>query len=345
MVVGQKTRTAAGPEKGPTVSQDHLVDPLTQPSGIPAGAVAWTGGNADMPEGGGSSAPTEMATITDAQNDEQVRVVSAAVHGAREMAALAQGIAGSAGSDEHAAAKVAGSFHDSSTTTLSAVNSALSQTATGLNSAFNIQVETWMWPGFGGDTAGYVYGGPVAGFSDIHLTPKFFEMTTKKQAGTIFHEGTHKWAGTVDKAYMHDSAFSSLSPADAVKNADSYNHLGLGLLTEKRDAEREADRAEQLRIATSMGGELIQATLDGSFEGRSDSTFTTEDGVVLEYLSVYQGMQAYIQAQHPEIAAEIAAKMEDPEFNSYANYTSTAGVVVPYLLVNDLGMAGGFEGW
>ena len=298
-----------------------------------------------MPEGGGSNAPTEQATITDAQNDEQIRVVSAAVHGAREMASLAQGIAGRAGSDEQAAAKVAGSFNDSSETTLSAVNTALSQTAAGLNSSFNIQVETWMWPGFGGDAAGYVYGGPVAGFSDIHLTPKFFEMTTKKQAGTIFHEGTHKWAGTVDKAYMHDSAFGSLSPADAVRNADSYNHLGLGLLTEKRDAEREADRAEQLRIATLMGAELIQATLDGTFEGRSDSTFTTPDGVVLEYLSVYNGMQAYLQAQHPELAAEVAAKMEDPEFDSYANYTSSTGVQVPYLLVNDLGMAGGFEGW
>ena len=94
-----------------------------------------------------------------------------------------------------------------------------------------------------------------------------------------------------------------------------------------------------------MGAELIQATLDGTFEGRSDSTFTTPDGVVLEYLSVYNGMQAYLQAQHPELAAEVAAKMEDPEFDSYANYTSSTGVQVPYLLVNDLGMAGGFEGW
>ena len=349
MLVGKQGRTATELEQGATPPQDHLVDPLTQPagsqpSGVPAGALAWTGGKADMPQGGGSNAPTDQATVSDAQSDEQEQTVKRAIQGARDMGGLAMGIAGRARSDEQAAGQVAASFNDSSQDTVLSVSSVLNQTMAGLNTGFNIQVESWMWWGKS-DTAGYVWGGPLAAYTDIHLAPKFFEMAPTAQAGVVFHEATHKWAGTGDKAYMGSSGFSSLSPGDALNNADSYTHLGQGLLSEYKAAEREADRAEQLRVATSIGAELIQATLDGSFEGNSESTFTTEDGVVLQYLAVYQGMQAYLQAQHPELAAEIAARMEDPEFDSYAEYTSDSGIKIPYLLVTDLGIAGGFEGW
>lgn len=344
MLVGKKAHAAADPEQGASLPQDHLVDPLSQPSGVPAGALAWTGGNADMPEGGGSNAPTDSATVSDAQSDEQEQQVKSAIQGARDMGGLALGIAGRARSDEQAAGQVAASFNDSSQDTVLSVSSVLNQTMAGLSSAFNVQVESWMWWG-NENTAGYIYGGPLAGQSDIHLAPKFFDLGTTQQAGVLFHEATHKWAATADKAYMHDSGFSSLSPADAVKNADSYTHLGQGLFDALKAAERKADQAEQTRLATGLGAALIQATLDGSFEGRPDSTFTTSDGVVLEYLPVYQGMQAYLQAQHPELAAEIAAKMEDPDFDTYADYTSASGVKVPYLLVNDLGMAGGFQDW
>lgn len=348
MLVEKKAQTVSGPEQGSALSQDHLVDPLTQPgtqpSGVPAGALAWTGGKADMPQGGGSNAPADPATVSDAQSDEQEQQVRSAIQGARDMGGLAMGIAGRARSDEQAAALVAGSFNDSSQDTVLSVSSVLNQTMAGLSSAFNVQVESWMWWGKS-NTAGYVYGGPLAAYTDIHLAPRFFELGRTQQAGVIFHEGTHKWAGTGDKAYMGSSGFSSLSPADALNNADSYTHLGQGLFSAHKAAEREADKAEQLRVATGLGAELIQATLDGRFEGRSESTFTTEEGVVLEYTAVYQGMQAYLQAQHPELAAEIAAKMEDPAFDSYADYTSESGVLVPYLLVTDLGIAGGFEGW
>ncbi|MFT5586298.1 MAG: hypothetical protein ACI9VR_003895 [Cognaticolwellia sp.] len=43
---------------------------------------------------------------------------------------------------------------------------------------------------------------------------------------------------------MHDSGLSTLSTAEAINNADGYNHLGRGLYAAYQEEKREAGQAE-----------------------------------------------------------------------------------------------------
>ncbi|MEM9487597.1 MAG: M35 family metallo-endopeptidase [Myxococcota bacterium] len=64
-------------------------------------------------------------------------------------------------------------------------------------------------------------------WSDIHLNPPWFTYGLDKRAAIILHEMTHKYAGTDDHAYIHDAAYATLDPKDAIDNADSYEEFAL----------------------------------------------------------------------------------------------------------------------
>lgn len=76
-----------------------------------------------------------------------------------------------------------------------------------------------------GTTQAYVYTGFVGLFDGaIHIHfPNFNNETLDEQAAIIIHELSHKYAGTADNAYFHETAkWNQMSMKDAVDNADSY---------------------------------------------------------------------------------------------------------------------------
>lgn len=76
-----------------------------------------------------------------------------------------------------------------------------------------------------GTTQAYVYTGFVGLFDGaVHIHfPGFNGETPSERAAIIIHELSHKYAGTSDNAYLHETGkWAKMDRKDAVANADSY---------------------------------------------------------------------------------------------------------------------------
>lgn len=76
-----------------------------------------------------------------------------------------------------------------------------------------------------GGTQAYVYTGFIGLFDGaVHIHfPGFNSETATERAAIIIHELSHKYAGTADNAYLHESGkWAKMDRKDAVDNADSY---------------------------------------------------------------------------------------------------------------------------
>lgn len=76
-----------------------------------------------------------------------------------------------------------------------------------------------------GGTQAYVYTGFIGLFDGaVHIHfPGFNTETPTERAAILIHELSHKYAGTDDNAYLHESGkWSKMDRKDAVNNADSY---------------------------------------------------------------------------------------------------------------------------
>ncbi|HEU0015939.1 MAG TPA: M35 family metallo-endopeptidase [Longimicrobium sp.] len=89
--------------------------------------------------------------------------------------------------------------------------------ASAINSKIDFECETKCDPN---ETA-YVY----SIWSDIHLCPPWHAASGNAQTNAIIHELAHDAANRDDKAYQWQPAYATLSPADAMNNADSYSHF------------------------------------------------------------------------------------------------------------------------
>jgi hypothetical protein len=76
-----------------------------------------------------------------------------------------------------------------------------------------------------GTTQAYVYTGFIGLFDGaVHIHfPGFNNETLDERAAIIIHELSHKYAGTDDNAYLHETGkWANMDRKDAVANADSY---------------------------------------------------------------------------------------------------------------------------
>lgn len=76
-----------------------------------------------------------------------------------------------------------------------------------------------------GNTQAYVYTGFIGLFDGaVHIHfPRFNNETADERAAILIHELSHKYAGTGDHAYLHETGkWAKMSRKDAVDNADSY---------------------------------------------------------------------------------------------------------------------------
>lgn len=76
-----------------------------------------------------------------------------------------------------------------------------------------------------GTTQAYVYTGFVGLFDGaVHIHfPGFNGETADERAAILIHELSHKYAGTADNAYLHETGkWAKMDRKDAVNNADSY---------------------------------------------------------------------------------------------------------------------------
>ena len=76
-----------------------------------------------------------------------------------------------------------------------------------------------------GNTQAYVYTGFIGLFDGaVHIHfPGFNNETPDERAAILIHELSHKYAGTGDHAYLHETGkWAKMSRKDAVDNADSY---------------------------------------------------------------------------------------------------------------------------
>lgn len=76
-----------------------------------------------------------------------------------------------------------------------------------------------------GNTQAYVYTGFIGLFDGaVHIHfPGFNNETPDERAAILIHELSHKYAGTGDHAYLHETGkWAKMDRKDAVDNADSY---------------------------------------------------------------------------------------------------------------------------
>ena len=117
---------------------------------------------------------------------------------------------------------------------LKKIQHVLNRTALGLRFRIGIECETSCADS---STKGYTYiTGVPSTFADttnVHLCPKFWNLTYKQQIGTLYHEVTHEYAGTKDYAYLFPLISTQSVPAydidgeylpsdKLVENADTY---------------------------------------------------------------------------------------------------------------------------
>lgn len=147
------------------------------------------------------------------ETDAQALVIAAAITRARQILdnALSKIASPSVAKVDHA---LRANFQSNEAKVTAEVTSKLQKIRGAFNGTIPIEVESE------GDARAYVY----VIWSDIHLCPPWFADTDPDgRARTIIHECSHKYTGTDDKAYHWDTAkYASLSPKDALNNADSF---------------------------------------------------------------------------------------------------------------------------
>jgi hypothetical protein len=90
-----------------------------------------------------------------------------------------------------------------------------------INSALNSPIDFECEKNCDDNVAAYVY----SIWSDVHLCPVWYSLSTSAQANTIIHEIAHDAADRDDKAYIWQAAYNKLSVKEAVDNADSYSNF------------------------------------------------------------------------------------------------------------------------
>jgi hypothetical protein len=214
---------------------------------------------------------------------------------------------------------------------LSQAATKLATAAAAMEQELPIQVETWVLSNcLDGKASGYVWGGPFTAYSDIHLMPKFFENDPIVQAGTILHESMHKYAGVSDRAYAGEGSFMTLTPEQALDNADSYSNFcerKFEHVKEKQDAEKAAaDKAAQEAALSGHAAEVWAAYEAGEIvlwgrDVRDDGTplgaykvggLLCSDVAVAAF--VYQHFKANFPAQYAEAAEAALAGHEETPF-------------------------------
>ena len=285
-------------------------------------AVAWTGNNATREDGSTCSSSqievpdcAEDANIMDAEK-EQLPIVQKAVEGARRLGILAQR---HIFSDEVFQSDLFARWFCPSDEPLSQeavveARTVLGKTVTNLNGPIPLEVDSMMNP-MNPDAVAYVYGGRVEwadesirAASNIHLTSKFFKQTPTYQAGAIFHECTHKYAGTNDHVY----AFEGLKTTQekALDNADSYTWFAQEAMDGFTKAANEEERECLKNLVLQYIDDIIDMVHQGKYKPYDsitlpDGTFIEEGNLVVyilgpQYVEKYPSAceelkEAYIQ--------------------------------------------------
>ncbi len=76
----------------------------------------------------------------------------------------------------------------------------------------------------GCDDNGYVRGrfGWIRRLGDIHVCPPWYGQDYFNRVKTLIHERAHQYPGATDNAYNWQASYATLSPEDAIDNANSY---------------------------------------------------------------------------------------------------------------------------
>lgn len=269
----------------------------------PHGAVGHVRGMASLPSGNFGPPPR----VEDG-NPEQGEVVRKAVTEARRMAAVGLGVLRAGASTYGGRRMLESHFHTTDPAALATASQALTSTLTGMNGELPIEVEASSET-LRGPARAFVYGGPFAAWSDIHLTPLFFSQGAQEQGATVLHESTHKFADTVDHAYGGDSAYESLTPEEALENADSYAMFCRQHLVEKLKVEEQAQRHRVDEAVKTHGEEAWLAWEAGRVVLGKDG-FTTSEGIELPIGVVKGIVLERFSARFPKRYQDIVTHLE-----------------------------------
>ncbi|WP_158670276.1 M35 family metallo-endopeptidase, partial [Bradyrhizobium guangdongense] len=101
------------------------------------------------------------------------------------------------------------------------------------------------------------------GFGKVHICfdarPRhcnFSALAPDTQEVTLIHEVAHRYVGIEDQAYEHEPKYSTLSPKQALDNADSYAFFaveGMNLLSEAFEPEQEGASSEDFDETSFTG--------------------------------------------------------------------------------------------
>jgi peptidoglycan hydrolase-like protein with peptidoglycan-binding domain/LAS superfamily LD-carboxypeptidase LdcB len=119
------------------------------------------------------------------------------------------------------------------------------------------------------------------GFGKVHICfdtrPRhcnFSALAPDTQEVTLIHEVAHRYVGIKDQAYEHEPKYSTLSPKQAMNNADSYAFFaveGMNLLSEAFEPEHEGALSEDFD-ETSFSGLEAQAWESHGFAANDEAT-------------------------------------------------------------------------
>lgn len=294
----------------------------------PSGATAHVGGHAEIP----AEDAGQPASVVDGTLDQE-RVIQQALGAARKMAAQGLAVLQAGPQTDRERRMVEAHFHTSDSTLLARAATVLSQVQAGLSGPIPIQVEGFDLP-LGDRASGYVYGGPFAEASDIHLMPRFFDRSVDEQGGTLIHEASHKYAGTRDHAYAGPGDYQDLTPELAMENADSYATFCELRQEDMRADEAERRAAEGAEAARTHAEEVWTAWEAGKLRYGEDP-FMTSAGVEIPIGLVKGIILERFAERHPDRRGDIVSHLEAKR--GYSAVTCRDGYVAPELLVRAIG--------
>jgi peptidoglycan hydrolase-like protein with peptidoglycan-binding domain/LAS superfamily LD-carboxypeptidase LdcB len=118
------------------------------------------------------------------------------------------------------------------------------------------------------------------GFGKVHICfdtrpthCNFSTLAPDTQEVTLIHEVAHRYVGIKDQAYEHEPKYSTLSPKQAMNNADSYAFFaveGMSLLSETFEPEQEGALSEDFD-ETSFTGLEAQAWQSHGFAANDEA--------------------------------------------------------------------------
>ena len=114
-------------------------------------------------------------------------------------------------------------FHTTAPADVATIAANFDDLRTKLTSAFAVECVSPFW--CGPNDLAYVRGAHAAirRLGDVNLCPLWFSCIDYfLRVSTIIHEVAHQNPGADDHAYEWQPAYASLSPADAIDNAEAY---------------------------------------------------------------------------------------------------------------------------